>query len=114
MTARAHRELGEADHDRVVTLAPGESIDVLLREMAGAGFRWSLDRSAEPVLHLTGDSPVPPGDTGVGAAGARRFTFEAGTVGDAELRLKLWRPTVGDASVMKRFGLRVEVRRAGG
>lgn len=114
MTARAHRELGEADHDRVVTLAPGESINVLVGEIAGAGFRWSLERSAEPVLRLTGDSPVSPTDTGVGAAGSRRFTFEAGMVGDAELRLKLWRPTVGDTSVMKRFALRVEVRIAGG
>ncbi len=83
---------------------------MLLPENATTGFRWSLDRTVEPVLQLTNESVVPARGAGVGAGGARRFRFGADQIGDAELRLELSRAWEGKGSATKRFGVRVEVR----
>ena len=110
MTDPVSQTLSEADDGRVIRLAPGESIDVLLPENATTGFRWSLDRTVEPVLHLTSEAAVPAPGAGVGAGGARRFRFGASQIGEAEVRLELSRAWEGKGSVTKRFGVRVEVR----
>jgi inhibitor of cysteine peptidase len=111
VTEAASHTLSEADDGRVIRLAPGESIEVLLPENATTGFRWSLDRTVEPVLHLAHESAVPARGAGVGAGGARRFRFGADQIGDTELRLELSRAWEGRGSTTKRFGVRVEVRR---
>lgn len=111
MTGPTHRELSEADDGSVVSLAVGESVEVLLPENASTGFRWSLDRSVGPVLHMADDAPVRAERAEPGGAGARRFRFQAELAGDAAIHLKHWRPWEGDRSVTKRFVVRVQVGR---
>jgi inhibitor of cysteine peptidase len=113
VTEQASRELGEGDNDRMVGLAPGESFDVVLPENATTGFRWSLERSAEPVVRLLVDTVIAAEGGGIGAGGGRRFRFVADRPGEASLSLMHWRPWEGEGSVTKRYGIRVRVRAAG-
>jgi hypothetical protein len=75
--------LGEADHGRLVTLAPGESVAIALRASSASGEGWVV-RDAPASLVPTGrySRPVwPPGTpasvTGTGPVW-QVFVFEAG------------------------------------
>jgi hypothetical protein len=83
--------LGEADHGRLVTLAPGESVAVALRAPSASGAGWIV-RDAPASLVQTGrySRPVWPAGAPASVTGPgpvwQVFVFEAGAPA-AERRL---------------------------
>ena len=104
------RSLTEADNGRTVELRAGDTLRISLPENAATGYGWAVDRVDGEVIKAAGSQPHYSGDA-VGSGGLMTFTFEATKAGSGEIVLKNWRAFEGDASVQKRFRLRVEVKR---
>src|SRR4051812_49320584 len=100
--------LTEADNDRTLELTVGETVRISLPENATSGHRWALDR-VDDFIEATGeDSHHAAG--AVGSGGEVAFTFRPKKSGSGEIVLKYWRHFEGDASVQKRFRVRLDVR----
>jgi inhibitor of cysteine peptidase len=101
--------LGEKDDGRTVEVHAGDTVEVSLPENASAGYRWAVDRlDADAVRQL---SATPHNSAkAIGAPGTIAFTFEATKAGTAEIALKSWRSWEGDASVVRRFQVRLSVK----
>ena len=99
----------ENDDGRTAEVRVGETIEVTLPENASTGYLWTVDRlDAGVVRQLSAESHNPA--KAIGAPGAIVFSFEAIKAGTGEIALKYWRSWEGDASVAKRFGVRLRVQ----
>ena len=102
--------LTEADNGRTVELRAGDTLRISLPENASGGYRWAVDRVDGEFIKAAGSQPHYSSDA-VGSGGLMTFTFEAKKAGSGEIALKNWRDFEGDASVQRRFRLRVDVKR---
>ncbi len=100
--------LVEKDNDRTVDIHPGESIQISLPENATTGYRWEIDRYDAPLLDLLSTEPCYTANA-VGSGGIVAFTFQGKKIGVADIALKLWRSWEGEASVVARFHIRLNV-----
>lgn len=94
------------DNGREIVAAVGDTLVVGLPETPSTGFRWVVE--AQGGLRPAGDR-FDPGGGAPGAAGVRRFTWQAEAPGAGVLGLALrraWDPAGSDAD---RFGLGVTV-----
>ena len=109
-TGKAHvmQSLTEADNERTVDLRVGESVRLTLPENATTGYRWAIDRLDRDVVDMAGSDSHYGG--GIGAAGNVTFDFTARKAGSSEIALKYWRHFEGDASIVKRFSFRLNVK----
>ena len=101
--------LTEADHERTVELRAGDTLRISLPENAATGYRWAVDRVDGELIKAAESQPHYSGDA-VGSGGLMTFTFEAKKAGSGEIALKNWRDFEGDASVQKRFRLRLHIK----
>jgi inhibitor of cysteine peptidase len=101
--------LTEADDGRSVDLYVGETVDVTLPENATTGYRWAIDRLDPGIVEANESKPRYPSGQ-VGNAGQVTFAFKATKAGSGEVLLKYWRHFEGDASVTKRFGIRLNAK----
>jgi inhibitor of cysteine peptidase len=98
--------LTEADNGRSVDLRVGETVEITLPENATTGYRWAIDRLDPGIVEASESKPRYPSGQ-VGSAGQETFAFKATKPGSGEVRLKYWRHFEGDASVTKRFRIRL-------
>jgi inhibitor of cysteine peptidase len=101
--------LTEADNDRTLPVAVGEAVRISLPENASSGYRWTIDRLDQDVIEPTGPDSHYTANA-VGSGGQVAFTFQAKQNGSGEIVLKYWRHFEGDASVQKRFRVRLVAR----
>jgi inhibitor of cysteine peptidase len=97
-----------ADNGRSATLRVGEALTVALPENATTGYRWMPDAYDEALVAVSEGDPDYPTDA-VGSGGMAVFTVRGVRPGRTELRFKHWRHWEGDASVIERFLLQVEI-----
>jgi len=103
-------QLGASDHDRTVALPVGETVHITLPENASTGYRWAIDRCDEDIIEAQGSRALYPSAGGAaGAGGEVTFSFQARKIGSGEIVLKHWRAWEGDASVIARMALHVNV-----
>ena len=101
--------LSENDDGRTAEARVGETIEVTLSENASTGYRWAVDRlDAGVVRQLSAESHNAA--KAIGAPGTIVFIFKAVKAGTGEIALKYWRSWDGDASVAKRFRVRLSVQ----
>ena len=101
--------LSENEDGRTAQVRVGETIEVTLPENASTGYSWTVDRlDADIVQQHSAESRNPA--KAIGAPGTILFTFEAVKAGTGEIALKYWRSWEGDASVSKRFRIRLSVQ----
>jgi len=110
-TGKVHvmQSLTEADNERTVGLRVGESVRLTLSENATTGYRWAIDRLDRDVVEEAG-SEAHPSRGPMGSAGQVSFDFRAKQAGSSEIALKYWRHFEGDASIVKRFRFRLDVK----
>lgn len=101
--------LTETDHDRTIDIAAGDTVRISLPENATTGYRWAIDRVDDDVIEAVGSEPHYAGNA-VGSGGNVTFTFKGRKSGSGEIVLKYWRHFEGDASVQKRFRVRLNAR----
>lgn len=98
--------LGQHDHLSTVSLAAGDTVEVVLDENATTGYLWTVGDQPEG-LSLTKDGLVPPEQLRPGAAGSHWFRFRVDRPCSGELVLELRRPWERDAPASARFEVRV-------
>ena len=101
--------LTETDNDRTIDLAVGDAVRISLPENATTGYRWAIDRVDDDVIEAAGSEPHYAGNA-VGSGGDVTFIFKGRKSGSGEIVLKYWRHFEGDASVQKRFRVRLNTR----
>lgn len=105
----AMRLLVESDNGRTQDIRLGESVRINLLENATTGYRWSIDHyDAEVIEAVSTEAHYPANSIGVG--GEVAFIFKGKKVGTGEIVLKNWRHWEGDASVTRRFRIRLVVQ----
>ena len=108
-SVNAMLSLTENDDGRSVEVRAGDTVRISLPENATTGYRWAIDRIDQDVIEAVGSEPHYQGKA-VGSGGQVAFTLRAKKTGSGEIVLKNWRHFEGDASVTKRFRVRVEVK----
>jgi inhibitor of cysteine peptidase len=101
--------LTESDNGRNVGIRIGESIRIALPENATTGYRWAIDRCDEEFVQPDAEEVRYP-ENAIGSGGEIAFRFRGMKAGFGEVMLKYWRHWEGDASVIARFRVRIEVR----
>ena len=102
-------KLSREDNGKLIKLRQGDVIIVSLQETPTTGYRWTVDNIDEKILELQNEGfRIAPG-VGIGGSGTRTFSFRAITVGSVNLRLKLRREWLGDASIIERYSLTIKV-----
>jgi inhibitor of cysteine peptidase len=108
-SVNAMLSLTENDDGRTVEVRAGDTVRINLPENATTGYRWAIDRIDQNVIEAVGSEPHYTGKA-VGSGGQVTFTLRAKKTGSSDVVLKNWRHFEGDASVTKRFRVRVEVK----
>jgi predicted secreted protein len=101
------RTFGLRDGGKQVALKPGEDFALELPETPTTGFRWHI-MSLPPMVRLTADNFVPPVLSRPGAAGVRRWTFEATATGSGTLFVEL-RARTARAAAPNGFAMLIDV-----
>ena len=99
----------EGDNGRTVEVRPGEAVRINLPENATTGYRWAIDRYDEEVIEALATEPRYTTNA-LGSGGEVTFVFQGKKAGTGEIVLKHWRHWEGDASINKRFHIRLQVR----
>lgn len=99
--------LREQDGDSRVTLAVGDTLEVVLEENATTGYLWQVtDLSG---VSLDGSELRPATDFRPGAAGEHRFRLRAVAAGEGRVLIELRRPWEDDAPAARRFSVELSV-----
>lgn len=101
--------LDESHNNRTVNLHVGEKIRIVLPENATTGYRWEIDRYNREVVGVVAEEPNYLSSPGVGSGGHVEFVLEGRKSGVGEFSLKELRSWEGDASVIARFRLYLNV-----
>jgi inhibitor of cysteine peptidase len=99
----------ENDNGRTITIQPGNCIQITLFENASTGYRWSIENYTSGLVDHVSAEPHPTG-AAMGSGGTIAFVFRAKSVGSAAIALKHWRPWEGDASILERFKLHLNIQ----
>jgi inhibitor of cysteine peptidase len=101
--------LTEADNGRTVEVRAGEAVSVTLPENATSGYRWTIDSLDPGIVEASEATPHYPSGS-VGGGGTVTFSFKSAKPGNGEVSLKYWRHFEGDASITKRFRVRLNAK----
>ena len=96
--------LTRADSGKVVKLRVGDILVLHLDENPTTGYRWAMETRDEEMVALQSAVYVHS------RSGQRRLTFHAKKAGSVPLQLKLWRAWEGDASIVERFRVTLQVQ----
>ena len=102
-------KLSREDNGKLIELRKGDMMIVSLQETPTTGYRWAVDNIDEEILQLQDEGFRIAPEAGVGGRGTRTFSFRAITAGSANLKLKLRREWLGDASITERYSLTINV-----
>jgi len=100
--------LTEAENNQSFDIHAGDEIVIELDESPTTGYRWAVDQLDTDVFASPADKFSLAGP-GVGTGGKRRLTFKAQKPGSTSVALKLWRDWQGDASIIDRFHIAIDV-----
>ena len=104
--------LTRADSGKVVNIRAGDTLALPLDENPTTGYRWAMETRDEEVVALQSAVYVHSkyDSADLGSSGWRSFTFHAKKAGSVTLQLKLWRAWEGDASIVERFRVTLQVQ----
>jgi inhibitor of cysteine peptidase len=101
-------QLNESDNNRTISIRTGEKLRITLPENATTGFRWEIERCDRELVGVVAEEPRYHSGK-VGSGGHVEFVFQGRSVGVCEIVLKHWRSWEGEASVIARYHLHVNV-----
>jgi inhibitor of cysteine peptidase len=107
------RVLTDEDDGSTVSLAPGDTVELVLDENATTGYLWTVDEWPG-ALEPDGDGCLPPDPIRPGAAGRHWFRFRAAGPTDGTIaaeRRRPWEVAAPDATFSVHVVVRAEARR---
>lgn len=96
------------DNGRRIEQTANELLEISLPENPTTGFRWGFI-DLDPSVHVTEDTYDLAGDVAPGAAANHIFRLTFSEPGEFPIALRLWREWEGDASIMDRYDVTVDV-----
>jgi inhibitor of cysteine peptidase len=102
--------LTENDNGRTVAVKTGESLQISLPDNVTTGYQWTIVAYNKNIVKELGSNSFYP-SSAIGAGGKIVFVFQGLKPGKGEINLKQWRQWEGDASIIKRFGIKLKVYR---
>lgn len=97
------------DNGRVVAVKVGDTVSVRLPENPTTGYSWAID--AIDAKRLEADAPAYQGEgAGLGTGGVKTWRLVARASGRTRLALKRWRHWEGDASIVERFAVTLDIK----
>ena len=96
------------DNDGAVSVHVGDELVLRLAENPTTGYVWAFESLDDSTLELEGSDWQAAGP-GTGTGGDRVWRLGPRRPGTARLALKRWRPWAGDASVIERFAVTVDI-----
>ena len=101
----------QEDNGRVVSVKVGDTVSVRLPENPTTGYSWAID--SIDAKRLEADAPTYQGEgAGLGTGGTRTWRLVGRAPGRTRLGLKRWRHWEGDASVVERFAVTLDIKPA--
>lgn len=100
--------LGEADDGRVLTLRPGDRIEVNLASNPSTGYVWAFE-TIGPNVFAAFTQGFEAGPAMPGAGGRHKWSFTVGTAGKTRLAFRYLRPWEGEGSAVRRLTVDVIV-----
>ena len=104
-----HLLITNKDDTKTVEVQKGDVLVVQLPENPTTGYRWSLDQHDPSHLAMQ-NATFSSAGAGIGAGGARSFTFVAGGAGETDLALSLRRPWERGSAARQSFRAKVRSR----
>ena len=98
----------EKDNDRTLEIRQDETVRISLTENATTGYRWAIDRYDSEFIEAVAVEPSYRANP-VGSGGEVGFIFKCKKIGSGQILLKQWRSWEGEASIIKRFNLRLNI-----
>jgi len=98
----------EKDNGRTGDIRLGESVQIVLPENATTGYRWAIDRYDEEFIEAVAAEPHYTANA-IGSGGKVEFIFKGKKIGSGKIMLKHWRHWEGDASIVSRFCLDLNI-----
>ena len=102
--------LSEADADKTVAVAAGDTVEIQLPENATAGYRWTLETSDKSVCEVIADERHGPDNLVPGAPGRHVWRLKAAHAGDCKIEIAYRRAWQGDTPPARTFKLGLRVR----
>lgn len=100
--------VGPEDNGRVVAVKVGDTISLYLPENPTTGYAWAIEAIEARLLEA--GAPTYRGEgAGLGTGGGKTWKLTARAPGRARVALKRWRHWEGDASVVERFALTLDI-----
>ncbi len=93
---------------RTLVLRVGDLIVLQLAENPASGYRWALGALDDSLVALESAS-YSGEDARPGSGGFTTWKLRARAAGRTQLRLKHWRHWAGDASIIDRFSLALDI-----
>jgi inhibitor of cysteine peptidase len=103
-------QLTEAEDGQVINMAQADRLNITLPENPTTGYRWEISGIDAAVLRLEKSTYALGPHGAPGGGGIRTISFQGLSPGTSSLVLKLWRSWVGDPSVIRRFGVIINVQ----
>lgn len=101
--------LTEVNNGQTVKLGVGDRLTIQLQENPSTGYQWTLEDNTDSVLPLRSSEYYLAPTGRVGSGGQHIFILQGAQVGTAQPRFKHWRSWEGDASILDRFTVTVQV-----
>jgi inhibitor of cysteine peptidase len=100
--------LTQAENHQSIQVSLNDAIVICLPENPTTGYRWTVDQIDQDKLTLQ-STHFSLSAAGVGVGGEKTLTFKANQSGIVHLQLKLWREWEGDASIIDRYQISVQI-----
>jgi inhibitor of cysteine peptidase len=101
--------IGETDNGKSFQIRRGETVTLRLPGNPTTGYTWAVDEIDKKIMELVDSSYTRSSPERIGSGGWRTLVFKAISAGTSPIKLKYWRVWEGDASVVKRFDITVQV-----
>jgi len=97
------------DDGSALEIAIDTIVIVSLEGNPSTGFAWAIDHIDQTILKGSQSNFDTTSGASIGSNGKSTFRFQSVKKGNGKISLKYWRHWEGDASIRKRFEVRVKV-----
>jgi inhibitor of cysteine peptidase len=101
-------QLGENSDGTEVQAHVGDTLEIRLPENATAGYRWAIEH-ADPTLLAEQSSDANYPNSTPGSGGIAILRVHAVSPGTGVFKLKYWRSFEGEAGIIRRFSVTVNI-----
>jgi predicted secreted protein len=101
--------LSEADNNKEITIAHGETIQIELEGTGAAGYKWHIDKLDSEYLELLSEETKPVTGGKIGAPVMTYWKIVALKKGSTEILMHYYRPWEGQDKALRHYRVKINV-----